>query len=88
MISGKKVSVEDSITIRGLLVPIDWDEKGNITEIAVSTYFEEEYLIEKNVREEALLPLLRQKVKVIGLVRMDDRGRKVIRVEEYEVIEE
>ena len=88
MISGEKAPVEDSITIRGLLVPIDWDEKGNITEIAVSTYFEEEYLIQKNVREEALLPFLRQKVKVIGLVSMDDRGRKVVRVEEYEVIEE
>ena len=87
MIGGEKTSVEDSITIRGLLVPIDWDEKGNITEIAVSTYFEEEYLIEKNVREEALLPFLRQKVKVIGFVRMDEHGRKVVRVEEYEVIE-
>lgn len=88
MISGEKVPVEDSITIRGLLVPIDWDEKGNITEIAVSTYFEEEYLIQKNVREEALLPFLRQKVKVIGFVKMDERGRKVVRVEEYEVIED
>ncbi len=88
MIRGEKIPVEDSITIRGLLVPIDWDEKGNITEIAVSTYFEEEYLIEKNARGEALLPFLRQKVKVIGLVRMNDRGRRVVRVEEYEVIEE
>jgi hypothetical protein len=88
MIRGEKNPVEDSITIRGLLVPIDWDEKGNITEIAVSTYFEEEYLIEKNARGEALLPFLRQKVKVIGLVRMNDRGRRVVRVEEYEVIEE
>jgi hypothetical protein len=88
MIGGEKTSVEDSIIIRGLLVPIDWDEKGNITEIAVSTYFEEEYLIEKSVREEALLPFLRQKVKVIGFVRMDARGRKVVRVEEYEVIED
>ena len=88
MIGGEKTPVEESITIRGLLVPIDWDEKGNITEIAVSTYFEEEYLIEKNVREEALLPFLRQKVKVIGFVKMDERGRRVVRVEEYEVIED
>jgi hypothetical protein len=88
MISGEKAPVEDSISMRGLLVPIDWDEKGNITEIAVSTYFEEEYLIEKNAREEEMLPFLRQKVKVIGLVRMDERGRRVVRVEKYEVIEE
>jgi hypothetical protein len=88
MMDGEKSPVADSITIRGLLVPIDWDEKGNITETAVSTYFEEEYRIERNARGEALLPFLRQKVKVIGLVSMDDHGRKVVRVEEYEVIEE
>ena len=88
MISGKKAPVEDYISIRGLLVPVDWDEKGNITKTAVSTYFEEEYLIETNVRGEELLPFLRQMVKVIGFVRMDERGRKVVRVEEYEVIEE
>ena len=88
MISEKKSFAKDSITIRGLLVPVDWDERGNITETAVSTYFEEEYLIERNTRGEALLPFLRQKVKVIGLVGMDERGRKVVRVEEYELIEE
>jgi hypothetical protein len=88
MMSGKNSSAEGSITIRGLLVPVDWDEKGNITETAVSTYLEEEYLVEKNARGEALLPFLRQKVKVIGLVSMDDRGRKVVRVEQYEIIEE
>jgi hypothetical protein len=88
MISGEIGPVEGSIIIRGLLVPVDWDEKGNITETAVSTYLEEEYLIERNARGEELLPFLRQRVKVIGLVRMDDRGRKVIRVEEYDVVEE
>ena len=88
MTSGDKSPAKDSIVIRGLLVPVDWDERGNITETAVSTYFEEEYRIERNVRGESLLPFLRQKVKVIGLVRIDKRGRKVVRVEEYEVIEE
>jgi hypothetical protein len=88
MMSGKNSSAEGSITIRGLLVPVDWDDKGNITETAVSTYLEEEYLVEKSARGEALLPFLRQKVKVIGLVRIDERGRKVIRVDEYEAVEE
>ena len=88
MTSGVESSAKHSIVIRGLLVPVDWDERGNIIETAVSTYFEEEYLIERNARGEALLPFLRQKVKVIGLVRMNDRGRKVVRVEEYEVIED
>ena len=88
MISGKKSPAEDFITIRGLVVPVDWDDKGNITETAVSTYLEEEYLIERNSKGEALLAFLRQKVKVIGLVKINDVGRKVVRVKEYEIIEE
>ena len=88
MMIAKKGLAEGSITIRGLLVPVDWDERGNIIETAVSTYFEEEYLIERNARGEALLPFLRQKVKVAGVVRMDDRGRKIITVEEYDVLGE
>ena len=88
MMSGKNGFAEGSVIISGLLVPVDWDERGNITETAVSTYFEEEYRIEMNVRGEALLPFLRQRVKVIGLVKIDKRGRKVVRVEDYEVIEE
>jgi hypothetical protein len=86
--STKNGPAEGSITIRGLLVPVDWDERGNVTGTAVSTYFEEEYLIERNVRGEALLPFLRQKLKVIGVLTVDNHGRKVMRVEEHEVIEE
>ena len=88
MTSEDESPAKHSIVIRGLLVPVDWDERGNIIETAVSTYFEEEYLIERNARGEALLPFLRQKVKVVGLVSMDERGRNVMRVEDYEVIEE
>ena len=86
--SVKNSPAEGSILIKGLLVPVEWDEEGNITETAVSTYLEEEYLVERNARGKALSPFLRQKVKVIGFVRMDDRSRKAVRVEAYEVIEE
>jgi hypothetical protein len=88
MTSGKKNPAEDPITIRGLLVPADWDDRGNITEMAVSTHFEEEYFIEQNARGEALLPFLRQKVKVIGCVKIDDRGRRIAIVDKYEILEE
>ncbi len=88
MMSGKKSPTEGSIDIKGLLVPVDWDERGNITETAVSTCLEEEYRIERNARGEALLPFLRHMVKIVGLVSVDHRGRKVVSVEEYEVIEE
>ena len=86
MLRAKYSDAEGFVTIRGLIVPSEWDEGGNITATAISTYFEEEYLIDQNPRGKELLAFLRQKVEVIGLVRTGDRGRKVITVEEYEVI--
>ncbi|MGD8372363.1 MAG: hypothetical protein PVG64_07495 [Syntrophobacterales bacterium] len=77
-----------SVTVRGLLVPVDWDDKGNVTAAAISTHFEEEYLIEQNAWGEALLAFLRQRVKVSGLVAQNDTGKKIITVNNYEVFEE
>lgn len=74
--------------IRGLVTPVAWDDKGNVLAAAISTYFEEEYLIEQNARGEALLAFLRQKVKVGGLVMENESGKKAIRVQNYEVFEE
>ena len=75
-------------TIKGLIIPADWDEKGSIVAATISTNFEEEYLIDQNVRGEELIAFLRQKVKVTGFVTEDELGKKVIAVEQYEVLEE
>lgn len=75
-------------TIRGLVAPVAWDDKGNVLAAAISTHFEEEYLIEQNAWGEALLAFLRQKVKVSGLVMENESGKKVITVKNYEVFEE
>ena len=75
-------------TIRGLVIPVDWDEKGNVTATAISTQLEEEYLVEQNAWGEALLAFLRQRVKVSGSVAVKDDGKKIITVKRYEVLEE
>ena len=75
-------------TIRGLVAPVAWDDKGNVLAAAISTHFEEEYLIEQNGWGEALLALLRQKVKVSGFIIQNANGKKVITVKHYEVLEE
>jgi hypothetical protein len=75
-------------TIRGLVIPVDWDAKGNITAAAISTPFEEEYLLEHNARGEELLAFVRERVKVSGLIRKDELGNKVISVTKYEILEE
>ena len=75
-------------TIRGLVAPVAWDDKGNVLVAAILTHFEEEYLIAQNGWGEALLAFLRQEVKVSGLVMENESGKKIITVKNYEVFEE
>ena len=73
-------------TIRGLIIPVDWDNRGNVISTIVSTNFEEEYWIDQNPWADELLAYLRQRVKVRGYVRQEEDGRKIITVEGYEIL--
>ena len=75
-------------TLRGLVVPVDWDDKGNVIATAISTHLEEEYLVDQNAWGEALLAFLRQRVKVSGSIIVKEDGKKVITVKKYELLEE
>ena len=75
-------------TLRGLLVPASWDERDGITAATVSTHFEEDYLIDQNPLGEELLVFVRQWVKVIGFVREDQNGQKIITVKKYEILDD
>jgi hypothetical protein len=75
-------------TVRGLVIPVGWDDRGRITETVIATHFEDEYLIDQNEWGEELLAFLRQRVKVIGIVKEGAGGRKVITVKKYELLEE
>jgi 5S rRNA maturation endonuclease (ribonuclease M5) len=75
-------------TVRGLVIPVDWDDKGNVIATAISTHLEEEYLVDQNAWGEALLAFLRQRVKVSGSIILKEDGKKVITVKKYEVLEE
>ena len=76
--------INNPITIHGLIIPVDWDEKGNAIAISVSTYDEEEYLIEKDEIGEGLISFLRQEIEINGLYRLED-GRKIIEVKGYTI---
>ena len=76
------------VAAKGILVPADWDESGNIIAMALSTYSEEEYIVKPNQRGQELFAFLHRKVEIQGFVKMDDCGRKIVTVEQYEVLEE
>ena len=75
-------------TLRGLILPVEWDERGTIRSIAVSTNSEEEYLVDESPLADELLAFLRLRVKVRGSVREKENGKKFITVEKYEVLED
>lgn len=68
--------------IRGVIIPMDWDEHGNVVRIAISSNDEKEYLVEKGGKGSELLAFIRKEVEVGGVVKEEDH-RKVIRVKQY-----
>ena len=74
------------VTIKGIVIPFDWDEKGNVVAIALSTKDEEEYLIEDKEKGEELERYLREEVEVTGVVSCE-KDTKMIRVTNYRMHE-
>ncbi len=70
---------EKPITIRGLVIPVDWDEKGNVVGVAISTFDENEYLVDRDEESEGLLSIIREEVQVSGIFR-EEKGKKRFRV--------
>lgn len=70
------------LTVRGIVIPAEWDERGNVVAVAVSAYNEEEYLIDRRGKGEELQSLIRRQVEVTGVV-TGRRKRKTITVEDY-----
>ncbi|UCH06401.1 MAG: hypothetical protein JSV55_09770 [Deltaproteobacteria bacterium] len=70
--------------INGIIVPVDWDEKGNVIAAAISCHGEVEYRIENNTKGSELLSLVQEEVEVTGIVR-EKGDRKLITVTEYQI---
>lgn len=81
MEQGVKKKIRMSM-IRGVVIPMEWDEQGNVVSIAISSHDETEYLVEKGGRGSELLALVRKEVEVGGDIREEDH-RKVIKVKKY-----
>ncbi|OQX21302.1 MAG: hypothetical protein BWK80_33850 [Desulfobacteraceae bacterium IS3] len=72
------------ITAEGIVVPADWDENGKVIAVAISTYEEDEYIIDsENEKGRELLKIMRRKISVTGMIKSDTKYRKMITVKEY-----
>ncbi|VBB47119.1 hypothetical protein TRIP_B50146 [uncultured Desulfatiglans sp.] len=77
------------ITMRGkgLIIPVEWDERGNVLRIAISTQGEGEYHIDPDEKGEALKAMIRKEVDLTGEVRMIGR-KKVVKVKTFHLVKD
>ena len=52
------------VVIRGVVIPINWDDQGNVVQIAISSHDEVEYMVEKRGKGDELLAFIRKEVEV------------------------
>ena len=74
------------ICIEGLIIPASWDNKGNVVDLAIATRDEEEYLIADKDQVARLKELLRQEVKIKGILQTK-QGKRIIQVERFSKLE-
>jgi hypothetical protein len=81
----RKKITDEPTTVRGIVVPVDWDEEGNTLAAAISSPDEQEYLIKQDPKGKELLRLMRQEIEAMGVVKKGSKGRKIIKINNYEL---
>ena len=68
---------KDMKTIRGIVVPRDWDEMGFVIAVAIVTYSEEQYTVDDSPVGWKLKDFIRKKVVVKGSIFQSGSERKI-----------
>lgn len=74
--------------IKGLIIPSNWDEKGNIKAVSLHTSDEKEYLVEFGGVGRELLAHIHHKVEATGKISERLDGRQYISVHSYSTLSE
>lgn len=78
----------NEITIKGIIVPVEWDESGNPIAIAIATHKEEEYLIvdKKGKYLDELLRISQQEIVMTGVMGGKIKNYRTIMIKNYCII--
>jgi hypothetical protein len=74
-----------SITLTGIVIPVDWNDDHEVIVTALATADEKEYRIGGNRKGRELLAYLQRQVEATGALGEDEEGRLVITVRRYTV---
>lgn len=70
------------VTLQGVIIPVEWDEEGNVTTVSVSTFNEESYIVDHTEKGRDLIGFVQSEVEVTGFID-DVAGAKVVRVTDF-----
>lgn len=74
----------NEVTATGVVVPVNWDDHGIVTAVAISTNDEEMIFVEPRGKGTALFNLVRAEIEVTGKVKMK-AGAKRMTVTDYQL---
>jgi hypothetical protein len=73
------------VYVRGIIVPVNWDENGNVAGLGIETFDEDFYLIDALREIGRLKQLMREEVEIGGDIHLL-YGKKIISVREIRVL--
>lgn len=71
-----------NFVVQGIVIPVAWDEKGNIVQTALATAAEESFLVEPKGKGMDMARLVRDRVTLVGQVRQEG-DKRIIEVDDY-----
>ncbi|HAX98130.1 MAG TPA: hypothetical protein DCY12_04380 [Candidatus Atribacteria bacterium] len=67
------------VTLRGVVIPVDWDSEGKVIATAISTHHEDEYLIVEGETTGGINSLLNEEVEITGWCKKKG-DKKIVKV--------
>ena len=74
-----------SITLTGIVIPVDWNDDHDVIVAALATADEKEYRIVGNRKGKELFAYLQRQVEAEGALGENEEGRIVITIKRYTV---
>jgi hypothetical protein len=79
---------KETITVRGLVVPSDWDEQDEVCAVTICADNEERYEVVDRKTVRALMKHMDEQIEAVGKLGEDDYGDEIFLVTSFEVIED
>lgn len=73
------------VYLRGIIVPVKWDDNGNVAGFGIETFDEDFYLIDGIDEATRLKQLMREEVELGGDIHLIS-GKKIIKIRELRIL--